>query len=405
MTIFFGPGQDIVVDWDDAFEDVLKKLREEFGRDVIFDYELHGRVMRVQDDQGFDRAMAVAERGGNILYVVIQQAVWSTKHVEEVEPEEPEPEEAPLLVTCADRMSYSPAPYKLLLGIGSVGSIVALATSVAGFTSVANDQGTYLGALSISIPLPYFLHGWTVKNSQTLAPTLVKCAVAFAGAIMGIFTMVSYAQLQYYDGLVAAVLWIFATSFYLWVSYPLILKYIDLFLHPPPKKRQRKKRKKSAGAKLAEGVEHVKAFLLEWGWLIIYMCAYGIIQYTPLQHASKLVSMKASYQPEGAFYARGDGQSNHMVCKGFTDVTLPVDNRPVVILESMEVLGQVIIINNDNLIIIIIIIMFNSIRSFVSLVSLLSLFSSSSFHPSRPQFLSLSPLSSYQPPTYARRSR
>lgn len=247
------------MEWDDSFEDVLSKLREEFNRDVIFDYELHGRVMRVQDDAGFDRAMAVAERGGNVLYVVIQQGVWSTKHVEEIEPEEPEPEEAPLLITCADRMAYSPAPYKLLLGIGSVGSIIALATSVAGYTSVASDQGTYLGALSISIPLPYFLHGWTVKNSQALAPTLVKCAVAFAGAIMGIFTMISYAQMQYYDGLVAAVLWIFATGFYLWVSYPLIVKYVDLALHPPPKKRQRKKKKKkSAGAKLAEAVQNAK---------------------------------------------------------------------------------------------------------------------------------------------------
>lgn len=69
------------MDWDDAYEDILRKLKEEFKRDVIFDYELHGRVMRVHDDEGFDRAMAVAERGGNVLYAVVQQAVWSTKPV------------------------------------------------------------------------------------------------------------------------------------------------------------------------------------------------------------------------------------------------------------------------------------------------------------------------------------
>lgn len=266
--------------------------------------------------------------------------------VEEIEPDEPEPEEEPLLITCADRMAYSPVPYKLLLGIGSVGSIIALATSIAGYTSVAFDQGTYLGAVSISIPLPYFLHGWTVNKNQHVAPTLVKCSVGLAGTVMGCVTLVSYAQLQIYDGLVAALLWVFATSFYLWVSYPLIAKYIDLALNPPAKKRKRRRKKLSTGAKIAAAIDGFKMFLLRWGWLIIYMCIYGILQYTPLQHASNMYAAQTFYQPEGEFYHRGDGLRNHMVCKGFTDVTVPVDNRPVVILESMEVLGQALGMKN-----------------------------------------------------------
>lgn len=52
-----------------------------------------------------------------------------------------------------------------------------------GYTSIANDGGTYLGALSISVPLPYFIHGWTVKKTQSSAATMVK--VRACGAAMG----------------------------------------------------------------------------------------------------------------------------------------------------------------------------------------------------------------------------
>jgi hypothetical protein len=47
--------------------------------------------------------MYLAERSGNQLYVVVQQATWETPAVEEPEPEEPEPEEQTIIITCADR--------------------------------------------------------------------------------------------------------------------------------------------------------------------------------------------------------------------------------------------------------------------------------------------------------------
>lgn len=85
--------KDVVVEWKHSWEDVLRQLKRDFKRDVIFEYEVAGRVCRVHDDATFDRAMALAERSGNKLYVVIQDAVWKTAPEEEVEQEEPEPEE------------------------------------------------------------------------------------------------------------------------------------------------------------------------------------------------------------------------------------------------------------------------------------------------------------------------
>ena len=156
---------DINVEWLESWEVVLRKLKEGFKRDVIFEYEVGGRVIRVQDDESFDRAIALAENSGNKLYVVIQQAVWSEPVFEEPEPEEPEPEEQPMIVTCADRMAYSPVPYKPLLFFGFVGLAVAIAMCVCGIALFGND-GTYMLALSISIPVPYFIHGFTVSKTQ-----------------------------------------------------------------------------------------------------------------------------------------------------------------------------------------------------------------------------------------------
>ncbi len=85
--------KDIKVEWKHSWEDVLRQLKRDFKRDVIFEYEVAGRVCRVHDDSTFDRAMALAEASGNKLFVVIQDAVWETAPEEEVEPEEPEPEE------------------------------------------------------------------------------------------------------------------------------------------------------------------------------------------------------------------------------------------------------------------------------------------------------------------------
>lgn len=98
--------KDLEVDWLHSWGDVLRDLKSEFKRDVIFEYEVGGRVIRVQDDSSFDRAMALAEGSGNKLYVVIQQAVWAEPVLEEVEPDEPEPEEEALIITCADRLAY-----------------------------------------------------------------------------------------------------------------------------------------------------------------------------------------------------------------------------------------------------------------------------------------------------------
>ena len=85
--------KDVKVEWSHSWEDVLRQLKRDFKRDVIFEYEVAGRVCRVHDDSTFDRAMALAEASGNKLFVVIQDAVWKTAPEEEVEPEEPEPEE------------------------------------------------------------------------------------------------------------------------------------------------------------------------------------------------------------------------------------------------------------------------------------------------------------------------
>ena len=194
---------DIEVKWEDAWEDVLVKLKETFKRDVIFEYEVAGRILRVQDDSSFDRAMALAEGSDNKLYVVIQVAVWAEPPVEEVEPEEPEPEEQPLIITCADRLAYSPVPYKQLLFFGLVGLAIALAMTV-GSTALFGLNGTYMLALSVTIPVPYFIHGFTVSKSQDFFTACIKCGCAVAGTAFGLIVIISYKELGAVDGMIGA---------------------------------------------------------------------------------------------------------------------------------------------------------------------------------------------------------
>lgn len=85
--------QDLWVEWNHSWEFVMRELKRLFKRDVVFEYEVAGRVIRVHDDATFDRAMALAEASGNRLFVVIQEAAWKIAQDEEEEPDEPDPEE------------------------------------------------------------------------------------------------------------------------------------------------------------------------------------------------------------------------------------------------------------------------------------------------------------------------
>jgi len=320
------------VDWIDSWEDVLQKLKEAFKRDVIFEYEVGGRVLRVQDDGSFDRAMALAEGSGNKLYVVIQQAVWAEPVMEEIEPEEPEPEEEPLIVTCADRLAYSPVPYKPLLLLGSLGLITAIAMCVGGISLFGND-GTYMLALSLTIPVPYFIHGFTVARSQPVEPTVIKCLVASVGTAMGLIVILSYSQLPATDGMIGAAVWSLATSFYLWVSYPLFPAFYAEFKNP----KKKKKRKLTQ----AQEREQLWARIYMWLGLMLYSGFYLTLQSTPLLHATNLVTLEQTYTPMGRLVPRNaKGGRNHLFCLGFTDPDAVVDNRPVVVFEAMEGLGQ-----------------------------------------------------------------
>eukprot|EP00291_Cryptomonas_curvata_P011867 CAMPEP_0172190464 /NCGR_PEP_ID=MMETSP1050-20130122/23130_1 /TAXON_ID=233186 /ORGANISM="Cryptomonas curvata, Strain CCAP979/52" /LENGTH=260 /DNA_ID=CAMNT_0012865345 /DNA_START=66 /DNA_END=845 /DNA_ORIENTATION=+ len=140
--------KDVKVEWSHSWEDVLRQLKRDFKRDVIFEYEVAGRVCRVHDDSTFDRAMALAEASGNKLFVVIQDAVWKTAPEEEVEPEEPEPEEQKIMITCANRMSYHPAKYKPLLFFATAGAAISLGVALAAISSLG-DNWTYLFAHTI----------------------------------------------------------------------------------------------------------------------------------------------------------------------------------------------------------------------------------------------------------------
>jgi hypothetical protein len=71
----------------------MRELKKKFKRDVVFEYEVAGRVLRVHDDATFDRAMALAERSDNRLFVVIQDAAWKVAQAEDEEPDEPDLEE------------------------------------------------------------------------------------------------------------------------------------------------------------------------------------------------------------------------------------------------------------------------------------------------------------------------
>ena len=74
---------------------------------------------------------------------------------------------------------------------------------------------------------------------------------------------------------------------------------------------------------------------------MVYAGVYLTLQYTPLQHATNLVALEREHQAMGRRYARNAaGDMNHLVCMGFTDPDAVVDDRPVVIFEAMEGLGQ-----------------------------------------------------------------
>ena len=328
----------VVVKWTDAWEDVLQMLKEKFKRDVIFEYEVGGRVLRVQDDGSFDRAMALAEGSGNRLYVVIQQAVWAEPVMEEIEPDEPEPEEEPLIITCADRLAYSPVPYKPLLLLGSLGLIIALTMCVGGISLFGND-GTYMLALSVTIPVPYFIHGFSVAKTQAIEPSVIKCIVALVGTSMGIIVIFSYSQLPAVDGMIGAAVWALSTAFYLWVSYPLFPAFYRELKSPQKKKKKRKLTQ-------AQRNEQLKATVKMWVFLVLYAGFYLTVQYTPLQHATNLVTLEQTYTPMGKLVARNaKGGRNHIFCLGFTDPDAVVDDRPVVIFEAMEGLGQALAVS------------------------------------------------------------
>jgi len=163
---------------------------------------------------------------------------------EEIEPEEPEPEEEPLVITCYHRMSYSPASYRPLLFFGIVGGLGAVVSALLGYTSMGDD-GTYMGAICLSIAVPYFVHGFTVQKTQSASSTVIKGIVALAGSVMGILTVVVYAQLSALDGMVGAVFWVLSTLFYLWVSLPLALIYWDQFKEWRDKSKKKKKKRKA----------------------------------------------------------------------------------------------------------------------------------------------------------------
>jgi pimeloyl-ACP methyl ester carboxylesterase len=331
---------ELKVQWSQSFEDVLRMLKESFKRDVIFEYEVGGRVIRVQDDSSFDRAIALAEGSGDKLYVVIQEAVWAVPPLEEIEPEEPEPEEEPLIITCANRMDYSPVPYKPLLFFGLVGLALSLVMCLVSFNLFGND-GTYMLALSVSIPVPYFIHGFTVSVKQTVEPTVVKSLVAVVGTGMGLTVIYSYYQLPAIDGVIGAAMWSLSTMFFLWVCSPLYVRYWNDFIKWVEAQRKGKKaplrRKPSPAQSRAALLQSVKT----WVILTLYSIVYITLQYTPLQHATNLIALESRYQPMGRLLPRNEkGEKNHIFCTGFTDPAATVDNRPVVIFEAMEGLGQ-----------------------------------------------------------------
>ena len=154
---------------------------------------------------------------------------------------------------------------------------------------------------------------------------------------MGITVILSYSALPAMDGMIGAAVWVLSTIFYLWVSYPL---FPSFYQHYIDEKNNPKKRKKRPPTQMQKR-EQMKATVKMWIMLTLYSALYLTLQFTPLQHAMNLVELDSKYKPMGRMFPRNaDNLQSHLFCTGFTDPDAEVDDRPVVIFEAMEGLGQ-----------------------------------------------------------------
>jgi hypothetical protein len=55
-----------------------RQLKTEFGRDVVFEYECAGAVVRVETQADLDAAIEAADRAGHQLDVLVRKARWSS---------------------------------------------------------------------------------------------------------------------------------------------------------------------------------------------------------------------------------------------------------------------------------------------------------------------------------------
>ncbi|EKX34460.1 hypothetical protein GUITHDRAFT_166216 [Guillardia theta CCMP2712] len=334
--------KDIVVQWDDSWEMILQKLKRAFKRDVIFEYEVDGRIVRVQDDEAFDRAMELAESSGGKLYGVIQQAMWKNPIIEDPEPDEPEPEEEPLLITCSDRMAYNPAPYKFLLGLGGFGLAACVVACLVGYL-VLGGPGPYLGAISGTIPLQFFVQSFIISNSDSLPFVAAKSVVAIAGAVMGCLSLKAFIEASIMEGAIAAALCVCSTLFLLYVLSPLVFKFVQN--SQTHNKRKARGRRRKQQRRLRDIPLMVAGLLRKFSSLLLYVAILGLLQYLPMYHISNVVAANKQYSAMGAMYARGDGKDNHVYCSGYTDPAVVIDDKPAVIFESMEGFGQALAVS------------------------------------------------------------
>jgi hypothetical protein len=175
---------------------------------------------------------------------------------------------------------------------------------------------------------------------QELAPSVIKCMVAIAGTALGLTVILSYASLGAMDGVLGAIVWALSTTFYLWVSYPLFPAFYQSY--KDSKNSKKRKRKPT----VAQAKEIRRAQIKMAIMLTLYAGLYMLLQYTPLSHAINLVAFEAMYKPMGIMVARNAaGEKNHIFCMGFTDPDAVVDDRPVVIFEAMEGLGQALAVS------------------------------------------------------------
>ena len=69
---------------------------------------------------------------------------------------------------------YSPDAYKPPLLAGPLGLALSVAMCVLSMP-LFGTEGTYMLALSVSIPVPYFIHGFTVSRCLSLPLSLSLC--------------------------------------------------------------------------------------------------------------------------------------------------------------------------------------------------------------------------------------